>query len=111
MQVISANPGTRTSIVLETKMLGASLRSDPDVLPMVLRVVAPDHTTLIGGYPLPMTRLDVGLFVLDIQIPTGATAIGSFIVDVVYKMSGIDYSEVYQVVVNAPYANFSVSTR
>lgn len=53
-------------------------------VPVIHRVVKPD-LTLMDGYPAPMTKFDLGVFYGYVTIPTGASAVGSYYVDVRYR--------------------------
>jgi hypothetical protein len=109
MQILNTSPGSTITILLDISPGG--IRTSPDFAPMVLWVLAPDHTSVLPNLPAAMTGIDTGLFLYDLTIPTGGAACGSWIANVTYKISGVDYFEAYQIVVSAPYANFSVSTK
>ncbi len=79
--------------------------------PMVVRLVFPD-LTLADDYPVHMVKLDVGLYYYQFVLPTGAAAVGSYLVDVSYThpTTLLVNTALYQIAVNAPYGNYGVST-
>ena len=82
MNVLQYNPGATVTVIFQT--LGTDgYREDGYHLPFVARVILPDLTesTL---YPLPMVRIDTGLYYHKFQLPTQASSIGSYIVDITY---------------------------
>jgi hypothetical protein len=81
------------------------------VLPAVSRLVFPD-LTLAEGYPAAMTRLDVGLYYYQFILPIGATAVGSYLIDIAYTNPSAMYANtsLYQIQCNSPYGIYSVTT-
>ena len=108
-QILNFFPGQKVSLWLETKD-GYGTRTDSPDLPFVSRIVFPS-LTLAGGYPQNMIKLDTGLYYYEFTLPTGASSIGSYLADVSYINPANDAvnSETYQIVVNAPYGNYSAS--
>ncbi len=134
--ILTATPGTIVTIVLET-LLSDGYRSDgyfigdgydmntgyhgSDAdgygvdgyynLPLVQRIFLPSMA-LAAGYPQQMARIDTGLYYFQFTLPTGASAVGTYIVDVEYVNPITEnYAEIfYQVIVSAPYGQYSVST-
>ena len=78
--------------------------------PTVTRLVFPD-LDLATGYPVRMVKLDVGLYYYQFVLPTGAAAVGSYLVDISYTDPSTLYTKtsLYQIAVNAPYGNFGVT--
>jgi hypothetical protein len=115
-QVLSYFPGQQTTIWLQTLDGYTGLRADPVSLPMVNRIILPGFTLALN-YPQTMTRLDRGLYYAQFVIPTGAIALGSYLIDVSYPtinaldgyVGGTSYA-LYEVVVTAPYGNFGTVT-
>ena len=115
MQILSYFPGQTASIFLEVTDGYSNVRVDTVFTPSVLKIIMPD-LSLSSGYPKNMTRLGLGLYTFQFIIPSGASSIGSYLLDVSYRSpfkaggnSGDDISyEAYQIIVNAPYGNFSV---
>ncbi len=106
MNILSYSPGAKATIILET-LNAMGVRAD-GYMPTVTRIIFPD-LTLAADYPQDMTALDVGLFYFEFILPTGATAVGTYLVDVMYnEPDTADYfMELYQIIVNAPYGNFT----
>src|ERR1700733_8874182 len=108
-QTLNYFPGQQAVVWLET-LDGYGGREDPPSLPMVTRVIFPGFT-LATGYPQPMTRLDVGLYYSNFTIPTGGIAVGNYLVDTAYisPIDGYVRNEIYQLIVQAPFGNFSTT--
>lgn len=79
---IYANPGQLVKIVTQTTT--ADGYRDDGYIPAVTSVVLPD-STLAAGYPINMTKVDTGLYSLSLQIPTGYSSLGSYIVSVYFE--------------------------
>jgi hypothetical protein len=109
MHILFHAPGQIATILLSTKDSDGYL-ADAYALPYVNRVFLPDFTT-DDGYPQDMTQLDTGLYYFEYTIPSGATAVGTYLIEIVYN-SVIDDSyqnELYQIVVTAPFGIYSAS--
>jgi hypothetical protein len=113
--VLQYYPGQTATIFLE--VLDGYGRADPDTLPLITRVILPGFT-LATGYPQPMTRIDVGLYYALFTLPVGGYAVGSYLIDVSYRdpISIDGYPDgyfantaLYQIVVTAPFGNFSTT--
>ncbi len=78
--------------------------------PMVVRLVFPD-LNLADDYPVHMVKLDTGLYYYQFVLPSGATAVGSYLVDISYTDPGTYFTKtsLYQISVNAPYGNYSIT--
>jgi hypothetical protein len=109
-QVFYHSPGQSVTIVLETLAVTGA-REDSPSLPIVNRIILPS-LTLAGNYPQTMIRLDTGLYYYKFALPTGATAIGTYIVDVSYVDPAISAlkSVAFQVVVTATAGNFGLNS-
>lgn len=108
--ILNYNPGQQVTLVFETlNSLGE--RSDGYGTPLVTRIIFPNLSSA-SGYPASMTRLDVGLFIFGFTLPTMATAVGSYIADIAYldPDTGTPKSTFFQIVVTAPYGQYSAST-
>ncbi len=103
-------PGQKASIFLET-LDDSGLRAD-GYLPVVTRVIFPD-LSLAEDFPQSMTKLDIGLYFFQFTLPTTGSSIGSYLVDVLYNKPGTtDYfNTLYQIVVTAPFGNYSITTQ
>lgn len=116
MQVLSYFPGQEVTIILES-FNADGYRADgyqlPDgyILPGIKRIIKPNFTEM-DNYPTNMIRLDTGLFYYKFTLPKGAAAVGSYLVDVAYydPISTNTKQTLYQIVVTAPYGNFSTGT-
>jgi hypothetical protein len=108
-QILSFFPGQQVTIFLETKD-DAGTRLDIASLPVVSRVIFPS-LTLAANYPQDMIQLDTGLYYYQFTLPTGASSVGSYLVDVTYNhpVSQAVNSEIYHIIVLAPFGNFSAS--
>jgi hypothetical protein len=80
--------------------------------PTITRIIFPDLTAT-SGYPVRMVKLDTGLYYYQFTLPTGATAVGSYLVDISYTDPSTLYTKtaLYQIAVNAPYGQFSIAPR
>jgi len=124
--LLNAFPGQSVTVIFES-LLTDGYRSDGYIasagpadgygvdgyytLPVVERVLMPG-SILAAGYPKKMTRVDHGLYSFTFTLLTGATAVGSYIVDVVYvNPATLAYATTFfQIVVSAPFGQYSVST-
>ena len=63
------------------------------------------------SYPVNMTEFSTGLWYFQFAIPTGASAVGSYLIDVAYLNPSDGYvcNELYQIVVNAPFGNYGTT--
>jgi len=109
MDLVTYYPGQKVTIFLET-LDGYGVRENVISTPTVNRIIFPNFT-LAPGYPQFMMQLDTGLYTFQFVLPTGAAAVGSYLVDVGYNRVSDGYSiiKAYQVVVIAPYGNYSAT--
>jgi hypothetical protein len=116
--VLNYFPGQQATIVFEVlNSLGE--RSDafdgyggPGFPPQITRIIFP-NLSLAGGYPQNMMRLDVGLFMAQFTLPQQASAVGTYIVDILYydpDSPNQPENTFVQVICNAPQGNYSIST-
>lgn len=103
-----ANPGQTVSLVVQT-IDGYGARQDGSV-PMVMSIYFPERV-LAEGFPQAMTRLQQGLYVYDIIIPSGLASLGTFIISIFYSQPGTgDHVwQVFNVNVARPFGNSSAS--
>ena len=108
--ILFHSPGQTVTVVFET-LDGYGSRSDGYSTPIITRVIFP-NLSLATGYPQPMTRLDVGLYRFQFGLPSLASSVGTYIVDISYQDpdSGLPAQTFAQVVVTAPFGQYSVST-
>lgn len=106
MQVLYYFPGQEATIFLET-VDNHGARIDSATQPAVTRIVFPD-LSLATGFPQDMVKLDTGLYYFRFTLPTHAIAIGSYLVEVSYTNFNTFQNTVgYQIIVSAPFGNFS----
>ena len=109
-QTLSYSPGQQVTIFLTTTD-GYGNFADGYFIPQVNRIIFPTFTTA-PNYPQTMTRYDVGLYYIQFTLPTGATSVGSYLVDAMYDdpATGLIKHKTYQIVVTAPFGNFGTTT-
>ena len=109
-QVFYHSPGQSVTIVLETLAVTGG-REDSPALPIVDRIILPT-LTLAANYPQSMIKIDTGLYYYKFILPTGSTAVGTYIVDVSYIDPTISVlkSIAFQVVVTATAGNFGLNS-
>jgi len=117
-------PGQKATIFLETFASDGYTRADVTVpidgyvdddgyaAPLITRVVFPD-LSLAADFPQIMIKLDIGLYYFQFTLPFNGNSIGSYIVDVSYihPETGGTYTKLYQLITNAPYGNYSVTSQ
>lgn len=117
--VLNYSPGQLATIVYQTlNALGE--RSDgyndgygmpAGPLPQITRIIFP-NLSLAAGYPQYMTRLDVGLFMAQFTLPINASAVGTYIVDILFNNpdTGLYENDFVQILCSAPFGSYSAST-
>lgn len=107
MTVLYHSPGQQVMVVLETKD-DFGVRADPTTLPSIVKIVFPSLTNA-DSYPKDMVRLETGIYYHKFTLPTGAAAVGSYLVDISYlhPTSSITQQQIIQVVVSSPFGNYS----
>lgn len=108
-QILTASPGQQCTVFLET--LDGYQRADSNVMPTVVQILFP-NLSAAAGYPQPFTRISTGLYTFAFTLPIGATAVGSYLVDVTWNDpdTGLPAQTYYQVIVSAPRGNYNVTT-
>jgi hypothetical protein len=109
LQILNYSPGRLATVWLEI-FDGYGTLADPPSIPNVVKVFLPGFATA-PGYPAPMTRLNVGLYYATFTIPTGAAAIGSYLIDAAYisPIDGYARNQSFQLVVQAPWGNYNTT--
>lgn len=109
MHILNYSPGQTVSIFLENTDGYQHVRQDSLTVPVVVRILKPDLTPM-DGYAQFMDRIDTGLYTFQFVLPTGASAVGSYLVDVSYTdHDGFHSSALYQIVVNAAFGNYGIT--
>lgn len=113
--ILQYTPGQLVTILLET-LNASGVRADgytpPDGYPIITNIYYPDFS-LFTGYPQNMEKLDTGLYYFQFSLPTGAAAVGSYLVDGYHHVPGTSdgYSKsLYQILVNAPFGIFGATS-
>lgn len=107
-QVLNYFPGAKVTIFLELTD-GYQSRYEPASVPVVEKIIFPS-LTLSEGYPMQMSELELGLYMHEFVLPTGAAAVGSYFVECVWvnPFTGLNSYKGFQIVVSAPYGNYSI---
>jgi hypothetical protein len=107
--VIFANPGQTVTVAVQT-LDGYGSRQDPASLPVVDYVVLPDSTQS-PGFPVAMDKVSTGVYKKNVSIPTGASAVGSYIVSISWNhpVTGFPQYGLYIINVALPFGTSSVS--
>lgn len=104
---IFANPGQVVRLIVQTTD-GYGNRND-GYIPIVNNIYFPDLSTVVG-YPLPMAKLEKGLYISGLQLPIGQTALGTYIVNIYWQdTSGNSHWEVFSINVARPFGNAVVT--
>lgn len=103
--VLSHFPGQKVTLFLE--VVDGYGRVDSFDTPRIDGILMPDFTAMTG-YPQNMVHIGTGLYYFQFTLPTGAAAIGSYMAEASYNyQDGYVNSQLYQIVVTAPFGNFS----
>ena len=104
---ISVNPG-QTAIIAVQTLDGYGQRED-GYIPQVDFVLDPSGEQLIG-YPVAMSAIATGLYNSAIVIPTGITAVGTYLASVSYiNIEGYVTSEIFLIHAARPFGAATVS--
>jgi hypothetical protein len=109
-RIFNYTPGQQATFYQEVKD-NIDQRTDDGYIPTVTQIILPNFTTATG-YPQDMTRIGQGLYYFQFLIPSGAAAVGTYFVDIVYlnPNTGLLVNDSVQILVNAPFGNFGVTT-
>lgn len=107
--ILNYTPGQTVTFYEEVKD-GYNQRTDDGYTPVITRVILPGFT-LDAGFPQNMTRIDVGLYYFQFQLPSHAAAVGTYFVDIAYldPDTQLIVNDSRQIIVSAPFGNFGVS--
>lgn len=106
---LSGNPGQTITLTIQT-LDGYGTRQDGYAAPVVEFVRNPSGTNLTG-FPLTMTSIGTGLFTASVTIPSGITAVGTYIASISWPhptTSNTQYS-LYVMNIHLPFGASSVS--
>ena len=108
----SGSVGTVTIAVQAWSISATGGRANSLTTPIVSRIILPD-LTLAVGYPKNMIKIDTGLYYFSFVLPVGAISVGSYLVDMSYTnpVNEVITNTACQIVVNAPYGNWSMTTQ
>jgi hypothetical protein len=81
-----ANPGSKVTIVAQVTDGYTGALSDGYV-PTVEKILFPTFE-VAAGFPQPMVKLDTGLYVFSLTIPSGSAYLGTFLVQVFWAEPG-----------------------
>lgn len=106
----SLSPGQAATFFQEVIDINGQ-RTNDGYVPVVTRVILPGFT-VATGYPQLMTQLDIGLYYFQFTLPSGAVAIGSYLVDVAYLNPVNNMIEInaFQIVCLSPSGNYGITT-
>lgn len=110
--ILQHQPGQICTILLE--VLGKDgydgYRLDPSALPTVERIIFP-ALTLASGFPTNMVKISTGLYYFQFTLPTAASSVGTYIVDVKWlaPISNDLQQKAYQIIVTAPFGMYSAT--
>lgn len=104
--VLQYAPGSQVTILLET-LDALGVREDGYSIPSVVKVILPDLSESML-YPLNMVRIHTGLYYHKFTLPTGATAIGTYIIDLAWTTAAnAPKQSIVQVVCSSSGGQFS----
>ena len=105
---IMANPGQ--TVTLAVQVTNSSGESIDGYTPTMNFIVDPSGSTF-SGYPVAMTRVAVGLYKVAVTIPSGASAIGTYIASTswTHPSNSTTQSQIFLINVYLPFGNSSVS--
>ena len=105
---VNARTGQTVRLAIQT-VDGYGTRTD-GYTPVVTQVLFPDFS-IAAAYPTGMTRIDTGLYVHGLEIPSGQEAIGTFIASVFFlqPITNNPVWETFTIQVDRPYGNVTVA--
>ncbi len=109
--VLNYTPGQQATIYFQ--LVDANgVRTNDGYVPVVVQIIMPGpYPCTALSFPINMTIIDTGLYYFQYAIPSGAAAVGSYLIDVAYLAAdGYVNNEIYQLVVTAPFGNFGLTT-
>lgn len=109
--VLSYSPGQTVTIIQQVLNLDGYRADGAQGAPVISRILLPGFT-LATGYPVSMSQLDTGLYNYSFVLPTGAVAVGTYVVDLYWYSpdTGQLQQDFISVLVTAPFGLYSIST-
>ena len=117
--ILTYFPGQEVTIFLDTKLDGYLADANYFIYPIdgynspvISRIYTPTLTLSIN-YPQPLIKIDTGLYYYKFRLPVGATAVGSYLVDIAFRRPSDNnlQSSMCQIICAAPFGLYSVSNR
>lgn len=112
--VIPYSPGQVATINIATYAntdgYGGGLLADGYATPQITAIYFPNNSSATG-FPANMTRIAKGLWQYKFTLPSGTSSVGSYVVLVTSfdPLTALPINEIVELVVNAPFGNFSVT--
>lgn len=107
-EVLQYAPGSQVTVLLQT-LNAAGVREDGYSVPVVHSVILPDLSVSLL-YPLNMIKISTGLYYHKFTLPSGAAAIGTYIVDLSWTTAGnAPKQDFVQIICMSSGGQFSVS--
>ena len=105
---ISTNPGK--TVAITTQVLDTSGERVDGYIPQIDYVITPSGS-MSSGFPANMTKVAIGLYSSNITIPSGSSAVGTYIVSISWTRPGTSQTQYEVHLINAflPFGNSSVS--
>lgn len=116
MNILTFFPGQKATIFLETVDIngvradGYDGYEDGYAVPLVNSMFLP-NLTYASNYPQQMTKLNTGLYMYSFTLPTGAAAVGSYLLDVefVNPINHLVNNQGFQIIVTAPFGQYGTT--
>lgn len=106
--ILQYTPGSQVTIFLQI-LNDNGIREDGYSTPVVEKIILPSLAES-SLYPLDMVHLDTGLYYHRFTLPTGSSAVGSYLVDLSYTdASNNSKQDFVQIICASQGGSFSVS--
>lgn len=107
--ILQYSPGQVATVTLSVLDPSTGLLADGYDVPSITKIVMPSLVSA-AGFPADMTEVSTGVYQYSFQLPSGSSAVGSYVVIIDYtEPDTTPRNAVVELHVNAPFANFSVS--
>jgi len=111
---INANPGQTVGLSVQVLSNGIYGHAIDGYVPSLNYVLNPDGSSA-AGFPVQMTRVAVGTYRSNVVIPSGSSALGTYLASVswqtlspVPEQGALTYNELFLINVALPFGNSSV---